>query len=367
MRIFRRRKRNGTWAYWASWTEGGVTIRRSTRAGTRDAADLVVARWERERADPVYAASQSATFGEEARLFLKDCMNAVAADTMRPRTADMYREKAGVLVRILGADRRLATITPETFQVDFLDPRRAQVLEDRGEDKPVRDTTLYKEWVTFRQIMKRAWKGRRFGLDPGLLKPENFGPNYKPRKTFLTWKQADALLDKLEGDRRRAVAFVLATGARRGEWLAAEGVDVQGDRVRVRGTKTDEADATIPVPTPMRRWLKIAGRPPFAPWGNARRGLARACKRAGVPRVTWNDLRRTFTSLLVQAGVPAHLLKGLTRHKTTAMIDLVYGRQTPDALGDLVEQSLQTARGPSVNQRGAIRGKRGRHGRKRNH
>ena len=86
---------------------------------------------------------------------------------------------------------------------------------------------------------------------------------------------------------------------------------------------------------------------PVAAWPNARRGLLAACARAKVPGCTWNDLRRTFASLLVQAGVPPHIVAKLLRHKSTAMVDKVYGRQTTESIEGLLEASL---RGPSVNQ-----------------
>jgi hypothetical protein len=163
MRLYQRRKRNGTKVWWAAWTQDGVTIKRSTRALTRAAAELVVARWDRERADPVYAASQSATFGAEASRFLRMCEGAVERGKMAQGTLSMYRQKAGTLTRILGADLRLASIDGSTFS-DYLDRRRAEFLEDR--ERAITESNLYKEWVAFRQILKQAWRAQRFSRDP---------------------------------------------------------------------------------------------------------------------------------------------------------------------------------------------------------
>jgi integrase len=338
MRLYRRRKSNGEWVWWASWTDGGRTIRWSTRATTKAAAELVVARWERERADPIYAAAQSATFGGEASLFLKACEGAVERGKMAPETLGMYRQKAGTLVRILGAGLRLAAIDGSTFQ-GFLDVRREQFLEDRG--RPITESNLYKEWVTFRQILKGAWRGQRFNRDPGSLKPEHFSAEYVPRDTFLTEVQANALLAELDGDRKRTVAFVLGTGARRREWERAQDGDITPDQVHLRGTKTEKSDRTIPILAPTRRWARLAGKPPFPRWTNARRDIHAACVRAGVPLCTWNDLRRTFASRLALAGIQSDVGRRLMGHGSEKMWNLVYARASTQGLREMAERQLR--------------------------
>jgi hypothetical protein len=162
VRLYPRKKRNGERVWWAAWTEDKITKRRSTKCSTRSAAELVVARWERERADPVYSAAQNATFGEEAGRFLRACEGAVARRKMAGDTLGMYGQKAGTLVRSIGKGTRLASFDATTFQV-YLETRRAEFLEDR--ERPITESTLYKEWVTFRQILKQAWREQRFGRD----------------------------------------------------------------------------------------------------------------------------------------------------------------------------------------------------------
>lgn len=352
MRLYPRRKRNGERVWWASWTEEKQTIRRSTKCSTRAAAEVVVSRWERERADPVYAASQAATFGVESGLFLTACEGAVARGKMAPETLAMYRQKSGTLVRILETEPmrplRLAEIDANTF-AGYLEIRRAQFREDR--EREITESNLYKEWITFHQTLKQAWRARRFAHDPKTLKPEHFGPEYTPRKTSLTWEQVDKLLTAVSVVRRSHVAFVLATGARRreAERYQIGDLDTKTWRVKLRGTKTERSARVIPIPSLMRRLLEA--HPPASPflrWGNARRDLASVCAGAGIPAVTWNDLRRTFASLLVQAGVPPHIVAKLLGHTTTTMVDRVYGQQTADSLELLLTAALP-AREPTVN------------------
>lgn len=342
MRLYKRRKSNGEWVWWASWSGGGGrTIRRSTRCTTKPAAELVVARWERERADPVYAAAQSATFGIEADIFLTACEGAVSRGKMAPETLGMYRQKAGTLVRILehNGPLRLGLIDGATFE-GYLVERRAQFMEDRG--RPITESNLYKEWVTFRQILKGAWRAQRFNRDPGSLKPEHFSAEYKPRDTFLTEQQADRLLAQLKGDRRRTVAFVLGTGARRREWERAQPGDLTATQVHLRGTKTEKSDRTIPILAPTARWAKLAmGDFPLPRWGNARRDIHVACVAAKVPKVTWNDLRRTFASRLALAGIQSDVGRRMMGHGSELMWNLVYARASTDGLREMAERQLR--------------------------
>lgn len=357
MRLYRRRKSNGEWVWWASWTEGKRTRRKSTRCNTKPAAELVCARWERERADPIYAAANAATLGTETPLFLTACKGAVKRERMAEGTLGMYREKCGTVLRVLGPNMRLASIDAAVV-AGYLDTRREEGIRDEDGRKlrDLEESTLYKEWVSLRQVLKHAWRAQRYGRDPASLKPAHFGPDYEPVDTFLTVPQADALLAQLEGDQRRAVAYVLASGARRGELFRAQPGDMNTEKwtVHVRGTKTKLSNTTIPILEPLHRWALLAGQPPFEPWSNARRGLARAAKRAGVPAVTWNDLRRTFASTLAAAGVTSDVGRRLMRHGSTAMWDRVYARVRTEDLATLgARQIAASGTTPPVNQTSA--------------
>ncbi len=340
MRLYKRRKANGEYVWWASWTEEGVTVRRSTRCATKAAAELVAARWERERADPVYAAANEATLGGEYLVFIAECKQAVARGSMAEETVAMYRQKAANLMDLIGKDTRLAAIDA-TMILDYVEKRLTEPGARRG--STVGESTVYKEWVCLRQILKSARHRGRFHRDPASLKPPRLTNKYVPRERWLTPCEIMALLEALGPRRAAPVAYVLATGGRRKEWWSAKGGDIVAGIARLHGTKTDASDRRIPVPsvfTPLLDRALLHG-PPFAPWGNSRRDIIAACDRAGIEPCTWNDLRRTCASLLIwHLGVAPHVVARLLGHTTTAMVDKVYGKTTAESLGDLMERQM---------------------------
>lgn len=375
MRLYSKRKANGERVWWASYTDRGVTVRRSTRCSSKPAAELVVARWERERADPAYAAANSATLGGEAAEFLKDCRRAVkkreasegkkVPGSMSPETLKMYEQKIGNLLSVLGVDASLGSIDATTVKA-YVDQR----LEEGAQE-----STVYKEWVALRGVLKNAKHFGRYHREIGSLKPPRFSGQSKPGRKFLTWDQARRVLRELESaapGRLDTVRFVIATGARRGEWNRAQPGDVVSGFVLLRGTKTKKSWRTIPVPAVYASLLDGI-KLPLPPWPNARRDIHSACLRASVcpahraeerhefgkpgrhlrpvprcadctallvPLVTWNDLRRTFNSLLSHEGVSAQVRAELMGHTSTAMVDETYTQIPATTLRAMLELQL---------------------------
>jgi integrase len=310
--------------YWTSWTENGVTKKRSCRTKNRKVAERLAAKWELERADPDYAAKEAASLKTEAGLFLRELESRKVPDG----TLDMYECKVGHLVRLLPP--QLSKITVATVE-DYFQTRKAEGAST---------STLYKEWIGLRQIILRATKRGLFSTHVDVLKPLWVSSDYTPKTTHLTLDQVHALCAHLDPERAAAVAFVVATGARRGELFRARPEDYNPtDRtIQIRGSKTEGAWRRIPVPPPFQGLLEQAlPHLPVQEWTNARRDLASAAERAGVPAVTWNDLRRTFGSILVQGGVRNDVVAKLMGHTTSAMVDRVYGQQTSASLAVLIE------------------------------
>jgi hypothetical protein len=184
--------------------------------------------------------------------------------------------------------------------------------------------------------------------------PPRFSASYVPRKRFLSLPEFEALRKVASPSIFNLVLLVTSTGMRAGElatFLAERPYPVRAGEITIRGTKTEDSARTIIVPGIFAANFVAALRGPLPTYlGNMNRDMAAACKRAGIERVTMNDLRRTFGSLLVQAGVPPHLVGKLMGHATSAMVEKVYGRQTPQALGSLVDQALKTSAGSTDNE-----------------
>ncbi len=328
MRIY---KRGNTW--WSSWTEDGVTVKRSTRCTTKDAARIVAERWERERADPSHAAANKALLEDEVKRWLTTCeLAGKSAGTMNE-----YRCKTGHLVRLL--PERLTKITPVVVDAYF-DTRRSE-----GASL----STMNKEWKKLRMILRAA---ERRGLWRGsleTLKPEWVREHYVPRKRRLTWDELRKLLAELKGSHLATVAFIVATGARWGEAMRARPEDIQPGHVLLRGTKTKTGHRTVPN-AEVFRWLLDIVRVShvdgpcgpdgllFARWPGVHKSLQWACARARIDVVSPNDLRRTFASLLSDAGASNQVVAKLMGHTSTSMVDRVYNRPTTESLGALLER-----------------------------
>jgi len=173
------------------------------------------------------------------------------------------------------------------------------------------------------------------------------GAVYKPRERWLTVAEYRKLIAALPVERRPHVALCCFLGVRWEELMALSPEDVDGDLVRVRGTKTEGADRLVPANPEAAQYLREL---PLPHWTNYLRGLKRACRRAGIGVVTPNDLRRTFCSWMLQAGVDPWTVAKLLGHRDTAMVMRVYGQ-----LG-LDEKRAAVARLPRVLRKGGSGG-----------
>ena len=111
------------------------------------------------------------------------------------------------------------------------------------------------------------------------------------------------------------------------EKLEWQHVDLVRGTIKIPKGKTKSR--IVPISPALRPWLETLHQGTGAvvtPWGNDKRELARACVRAGVPRVTPNDLRRTFATWLKQSDVDSAVVAAMMGHSSTAMVDRVCGK-----------------------------------------
>lgn len=287
-------------------------------------------RWRRARellyADPANAAAEQATLGEWIGKWLAMKERTASEATMRAA-----RQKLGHWVRVLGEECRLSLLKPAAVD-RYVALRRTE---------EVTDHTISKEVTHLVSVLKLAKRGGCYTGELDVLRPADLHVGYVPRKRALTLPELAALLSELEPHHGALVAVCVALGCRLGEAQRLLPTDIEAEQVLIRGTKTAGARRYVPILSVYRPLLDGA-RPwlPLARWDNVRRGLARACKRAGIDRVTPNDLRRTHATLLVEAGVDRDVIRRLLGHSTTTMLDRVYGQPSTQALAKLAEDRI---------------------------
>ncbi len=229
-------------------------------------------------------------------------------------TLNCYRTKARHLVRLLGGETPLRSLTRPTI----LQYRAMRLTEGAAE------TTVHKELVVLRRTLSEA------GLE-GIV--PRTAVRYRPRERHLTHDEFLTLLEQLSTKRQLwlMVAFYGGLRAHELEILEWSNVDLKNAWLRVPGTKTAGSFRRVPIAVPLLRRLASAERSGdlvLRPWPNYNRDLGAACKRGGIAPVSANDLRRTFASWLKQAGVDSLTVAHLLGHSSTRMVELVYGRLT---------------------------------------
>jgi integrase len=322
-RLYRKR---GIWYAWGI-RPSGERWARSTRTKERRAADRIGRKLERDvlaEADVSARASASLTaaFGALlASLRTRGCA---------PSTIRTAEQRAGHVYRLLGTDRDIATLLP---------PDGAEVL--RGYvavrvDEGAMRSTVFAEVSLLKQALRTMARAGKWPGDTRALEVVELRRANRPRKSHLKPDQFARLLAEVPPQWREHVEVYLHTGARRMELytIVPDGLDLAGNRVRLRGTKTELADRWVPM-TPRLRAILVArvecGSLPFREWTHVLPDLRAACERAKVPRTTVTDLRRSFASALLSAGVSASVLKEILGHSTTKQIDLTYGHASDEA------------------------------------
>jgi integrase len=178
-------------------------------------------------------------------------------------------------------------------------------------------------------------------------------------KLILDADEARRLIEAARGEEFEALyTLALTTGMRSGEIraLSWRDVDLEGARVRVRGTvttrigggraidspKTARSLRDVPIP-PVTVQALAALRPRSAPAGELvfpgqdgtlmhSQTLGRAfhahLQRAGLPPMTFHALRDTAATLMLQGGVPALVVSRILGHASAAITLTVYAHVT---------------------------------------
>ena len=326
MHLIRRGK-----VWYISWYENGRKERESTSCTDKKAADTYFRRKQRELADPTHHAANQATIDSAAKRFLLELDDETIAD----ETRSMYSQKCRHLIRLLG-DVHLSQIA--TAHVTAYTKARAEEGAKRN--------TIHKELVALRRLLRSAQRARELIVDPRAIIPK-YSSGYEPTEQTVSDDDIWAVMAHLEPGRAAWIAFFVGTSARRKEARRSRSEDLGEEAIRLRGSKTESSHRVVPVLLMFKPWIDFVrkhadGAPPllFRPWGNLRRDLHRACKRAGVPAFGPNQLRHTHATKLVRAGVPYELAAKMLGHRSTAMLQRVYGHLDAADVGFLIEHHI---------------------------
>lgn len=158
-------------------------------------------------------------------------------------------------------------------------------------------------------------------------------PQHKEIKgTPLSREEQAALKSALEGSRFRGFfLFLLNSGCRLGEGLAAQWEDIDFDKVRVfiRGTKTELSRSYIPLFDELAELLKEI-KPENASgliFPFSKQQVERAFK-AICPNHRIHDLRHTFATNCIEAGVELKAVQAWLRHSNIGITADTYAHAT---------------------------------------
>jgi integrase len=304
---------------------------KSTRSKTLEGAREFLAERERLASNPAYTAAHQTTLGVWVSRMLANKEQGRA-----PATALFYRQKAGHLLRLIGATTPLARINSMVVE-DYKNRRFAE---------RAHHYTISKEFNALRQTLKMASYAGQYPFNIQQLFPLEFGLGYTPRDTVLPREQEAILKLACTPTQWAHVAFILGSSARYSELFAAQPSDYDRDTktLRLRGTKTEGSDRVIPVIGSLRHYIVEAFEHlPFG-WRAITSQLPAICKRAGIARLTPNDLRRTCATRLVEDGVNPYDVIKLTGHVDTKMLKRVYDRSKVESVGAAIEQQIQASK-----------------------
>lgn len=187
------------------------------------------------------------------------------------------------------------------------------------------------------------WKVRPDNPARG-IKPEPEDPRDRWLRPEEIRRMFESLAQEHDPIIRGALSFLLLTGARRGEALAArwEDVDVDGALWRIPKTKAGKVQ-TIPLSGHAMSVLQSLPRIEGCPWVfpghkhgqhlvNLSKPWQRVRKRAGLEDVRIHDLRRSLGSMMVQAGASLYVTQRALRHSDSRVTAEVYGHLGDDPL-----------------------------------
>ena len=146
---------------------------------------------------------------------------------------------------------------------------------------------------------------------------KQFKPNEVAR--FLTRSDLAKLYMKGSKRLRRAIAVLVYTGMRVGEFTSLKSENIKGDHIIIKQTKTGKP-RIIPIPKRIKKFLLNS----LEQWSldYIEKAFRKASRGAKIGRVRLHDLRHTFASSYLQSGGTIADLKEITGHKSLTSLEI---------------------------------------------
>lgn len=202
----------------------------------------------------------------------------------------------------------------------------------------------------FGSVLNWSADRKRTGKRAADLIPKSAWGHYEPRRRFLTPSEIGTLLAHCPPDWADCVMGWTYTGARLMELFSIlpTDVDLRGQTIRIRGTKSDASSRTVPIAPPLLPTVEalvdgsVSPSEPLWDFPRGERGgvhptalqgrFQRLVGRAGLDDLRIHDLRRTCGSLLASEGVSLHVIREVLGHRSILTTQRIYAHLTPSAV-----------------------------------
>jgi integrase len=330
----------------------GKFTRKSTNCRDEKAAIAKADEFERESADPRIAAGKETRWEDAVRGLLAELRR-------RGRAKDTVEKNEWKLAHYprIWADEGAEPWT--AMPIGEIDAEKVNKYIDQRIEERASRLTIRDELTALRQLLKLYRRLKKYPHDPKEVLPERWETGHKPRENWYTQENAWRIVYDVaykrapkgvtnRFERSSRVAWHFATGGRLAEGERAERSDVRWNEslVRVRGTKTEEADKDVPITRLTKAFLEFALKHApgetvlFKEWGKIDRDIKAACRRLKLPPCSTNDFRRSFAKWHRNAGVEPSLLGPMLRHTTPTLAQTTYGKVEGAEVRDLVHARL---------------------------
>lgn len=300
-------------AWYAVWSEGGQTKRRSLRTKDR---------------------------GEAERVF-RDFQRRPSGETVSAIYEAYQTDKAGISSheRIVMAGKALLPFFGH-YRPDQIDRALCREYTTKRRAR-VQDGTIRKELSTLRAALRYTDKNT-----PAVIEMPS---NPQPREVWMTKDECDRLAEAAESPHVRLFILVARYTAARKEAILGlrwDAVDLSQGRISFGQGHGNKGRAVTPISNALKHHLvrayDVRTSEYVIEWGgdrvkSIRKGFDSAKRKAGLDHITPHDLRRSAARWMVEAGVSMEEVSQYLGHTSTAVTRSTYARFSPEYLRKAAE------------------------------